>query len=439
MSSHDVVPELDWFQFSSEHWDRRPVLIRRCAQPPFTWPDVLDALRNVRAAPPSATAYAQFTVDRFQQIDALTVLPRSRDRRPDSWLARLREQTEGHRYALIVNRLHGFGFPLWSRERAFFAGLWQQVGLPFSSAITTLFHGNYEHSPVGVHQDRFATFMFVLAGRKRMRFWSRRPWRHPVSTIVDYRDCMEDSFAVEVAEGELLYWPADYYHVGENVDLEPATSVNVGVPRCDHRLNYDVEELLGDRAIGDARGRSGTAVFAHGQTDALRTIDQVLPPALRAASRRLRTRCRSGPLDRHLHQVSLRRYSAGGFEPAPPQAPARRLEPGSRVVMNPDTRVYWSRDKGGCVWCAANGHIAATDLSATEIASLADLLNQGAVHGVETLVGLGSPASARRSRAVSAGRRGRLVAVLELLLSWRALRVMRAGRTAIASPYKPAR
>ncbi|MGW2035227.1 JmjC domain-containing protein [Streptomyces sp. NPDC001811] len=129
---------------------------------------------------------------------------------------------------------------------------WQLTG-----AITTLFHGTYEHSPVGFHKDRFATFLFGLRGRKRMRFWPRRPWDEPVSTKTDYARHIAASVPAEVGPGELLYWPADYYHVGGSATAAAATSVNVGIPRDEHHTGYELEDLLADLDPARVAGRGG--------------------------------------------------------------------------------------------------------------------------------------------------------------------------------------
>ncbi len=148
-------------------------------------------------------------------------LPTDEDGSFDAYDARLAARLDGRRHALVVNGFHAFDPALWSRERAFFDPLWRAVGLPLTGAITTLFHGTYEHSPVGVHKDRFATFMFGLRGRKRMRFWPRRPWDEAVSTKTDYARHTAASVYADVGPGELLYWPADYYHVGESAGSAP--------------------------------------------------------------------------------------------------------------------------------------------------------------------------------------------------------------------------
>lgn len=116
--------------------------------------------------------------------------------------------------------------------------------MPVTGGITTLFHGTYEHSPVGVHLDRFTTFLFALRGRKRMRFWRKRPWREDVSTILDYQPYLASSFVAEVEPGDIPYWPSTYYHVSESAGSGVASSVNVGIPITEHRAVYSVDDLL---------------------------------------------------------------------------------------------------------------------------------------------------------------------------------------------------
>ncbi|MEH0449762.1 MULTISPECIES: hypothetical protein [unclassified Streptomyces] len=101
-------------------------------------------------------SHVQFMVERVQRDVSEDLLPATEDGSFDAYDTRLASRLDGRRHALVVNGFHTFDAALWSRERAFFAGLWDVVGLPLTGAITALFHGTYEHSPVGVHKDRFA-------------------------------------------------------------------------------------------------------------------------------------------------------------------------------------------------------------------------------------------------------------------------------------------
>ncbi|GAA1710043.1 hypothetical protein [Fodinicola feengrottensis] len=352
MSELFVMETLDWDVFVRDCWDRRPVLVRHVPRPPFQENEVFQAAtvagRSERPGvlPPNA----QFTVERRQQVVAGDFLPEPDDGSLAGYQKRLAERLGGRRYALILHGFHGMAYPQWARERDFYAGLWERVGIPLSGAITTLFHGTYEHSPVGVHKDRFATFMFGLAGRKRMRFWPSRPWSDPVSTVLDYEPYKAESFAVEIGPGELLYWPSSFYHVGESAGDEPATSVNVGVPREGHRAAYDLDDLLlsVDPALLADPGRS-FGQYPRSSSPLLGTVDGSLPPAFEQALAYFRDFAADGLAERAVDR-SLRIRTAGGLRPVPPPDERRAL-PDTAVVRR-TAEIVVAGDL-----CAANGHV----------------------------------------------------------------------------------
>ncbi len=241
-----VEKTFDWDTFTERFWDRRPVLYKGVDTVPFAEPEVFRAavLGSRPPHPLAVPGNLQFLVRRRQQTRPYDYLPEPSDGSFDGYERRMADRLDGQRYALVVHRFHSFSHPLWDRARRFYAGLWERVGQPTHSVGSTMFHGSYEHSPVGVHQDRFATFMFCVRGAKRMRFWAQRPWSDPVHTVLDYQPYLASSFVAEVEPGDLLYWPSRYYHVGESAGDTPATSVNVGVPRREHRPYYEIKDLF---------------------------------------------------------------------------------------------------------------------------------------------------------------------------------------------------
>jgi hypothetical protein len=315
------VDRLDWDEFVADFWDQRPVLVRGVDPMPFVETEVFAAAVRACEYEGGQAPNVSFTVaDAQRRLDA--GLPTAADGSFDGYEQRLAGQLDDRRYALIVSGFHSYDVALWDRERQFFRGLWDRVGLPLTGAITTLFHGNYDHSPVGVHKDRFATFMTGVREPKRMRFWPDRPWTEEVTTMTSYDRFRPTSFEVTVQPGDLLYWPSSYYHVGETAGSRPATSVNIGVPREEHHIRYEVEDLLMD-LTPDSLVHTGAqfAIIAENiEAPArqhldltTRTLDPSLPPALRQA---LDT-CRELPLAARATQISTRRWQAGGFEPVP--------------------------------------------------------------------------------------------------------------------------
>jgi len=321
----------------------------------------------------------QFTVERYQHTEPSGYLPELSDGSFDDYQQRVTDRLGGRRYALVVHGFHGFSYPQWTRQCAFYANLWERVGLPSGSAITTMFHGTYEHSPVGVHKDRFATFMFGLKGRKRMRFWPRRPWSEPVTTILDYEPYLAESFAIEVAAGDLLYWPSSYFHVGESAGDEPATSVNVGVPREGHRAAHDLDDLLVDIEPSMVIDPSLSATLLAGARAPLSTMEQSVdgwlpaspPPALMEAVAILQDRTSGHRLTDLITERSLRYWTAGGFRPVPPRKRPRPLT--DDTVLRACAPILSDRVDGGAL-CAANGHAVRTTLPKKTLSVLLERL-----------------------------------------------------------------
>lgn len=299
-----VIDRLDWAEFAEKYWEKRPVLIKDVHPRPFAEEDVF------RAATRATTA--KLTVAGHNRETARPPVPEDGDLA--GYHRRMAAELDGRRYALVVNGFHSYDRALWKRESDFYSGLWEQIGTPLTGAITTMFHGTYDHSPVGVHKDRFTTFMYALSGRKRMRFWAKRPWTHDVTSLPDYRHHLDTSFTGEAEPGDLLYWPSSYYHVGENLD-GPATSVNVGVPVDGHRPEYDLDALLTDPDNDVLMRPESIATKLPPVTAPMFTTGIELPTALTEAIGTMRavTRRRA----RRLPEIASSLREARGFPPAP--------------------------------------------------------------------------------------------------------------------------
>lgn len=366
-----IRESLDWAAFVRDDWDRRPVLFKGVAHGrPFALDEVfrsaLAATARSRRRLPGEPDNSLVTLDRLQQLDPTPWMPRREDGSMAGYRQRMLEALDERRYALVISAFHSYRFALWRSEREFFAPLWRHAGLPITGAITTLFHGNYESTPVGVHRDRFATFMIPVEGRKRMRFWTARPWADAVSTLPDYRGHLAGSFVVEAEPGDVLYWPADYYHVGESIGGGVATSVNLGVPRTEHRPVYELEDLLVDIGQADALidpsaqllralMRDDVPVSARDAIDADGVLADQLPLALAQAWRLSAQLTDPRALAARIGALSLQRLSAGGFEPVPPRRRARALTPAQRIALSTGERVLQRRDRDGWQF-AINGH-----------------------------------------------------------------------------------
>jgi 50S ribosomal protein L16 3-hydroxylase len=324
-AGHDEATRLDWDELAARWWERSVVVFRGVGAP-FTLPDsfacAVAAGRHQRGRTHDLAARrdVQFSIEGQPQAFVDRWLPVARDRGLAGYAARLAGALGDRRHALMIHRFHSHGHAVWSAARAMFAPLWQRIGLPLTGAITTLFHGDYEATPTGVHKDRFTTMMFALAGRKRMRFWPARPWTEPVSTVTRYDAYVATSFAVEVGPGDVLYWPSSYYHVGEAAG-GASTSVNIGIPIDDHRAGYVIDALVSGGRTPRRSPLVRGAITATGPRSALAPR---LPPPLAAALAELQRRTAPDALAARTRELWRARHAAGGFEPVPPGPAATR-------------------------------------------------------------------------------------------------------------------
>ncbi|MEV7110878.1 JmjC domain-containing protein [Streptomyces anulatus] len=361
-----VEKSFDWDTFADRFWDRAPVLYKGLDgldTAPFDEREVFRAavLGSCPPHPLAVPGNVQFLVRRRQQTRPHDYLPQSRDGSLDGYERRMADRLDGQRYALVVHRFHSFSHPLWDRAQRFYAGLWERVGQPTHTAGSTMFHGSYEHSPVGVHQDRFATFMFCVRGIKRMRFWAERPWSDPVHTVLDYQPYLASSFVAEVEPGDLLYWPARYYHVGESASDAPATSVNVGIPRREHRPYYEIKDLF-----RGTRPKSSAPLFTPDAGPDGRLAGE-LPRALADAVDAFAEHLDEERFAGRATALALRVRTAGGFWPTEPPAAPRPLDDDTPV--RGCTPLLPAPGDGPHGW-AANGHVTSDATGAEALAVL---------------------------------------------------------------------
>ncbi|MFG3407055.1 JmjC domain-containing protein [Streptomyces sp. NPDC048142] len=358
-----IEKTFDWDTFTDRFWDRAPVLYKGVDTVPFDEPEVFGAavLGSRPPHPLAVPGNLQFLVRRRQQTRPHDYLPELHDGSFDGYERRMAGRLDGQRYALVVHRFHSFSHPLWDRAQRFYAGLWERVGQPTHAAGSTMFHGSYEHSPVGVHQDRFATFMFCVRGAKRMRFWAERPWSDPVHTVLDYQPYLSSSFVAEVEPGDLLYWPSRYYHVGESAGDAPATSVNVGIPRREHRPYYEIKDLF-----RGTRPAASAPLFTPDAGPGGRLAGE-LPTALADAVDAFAEHLDEDRFAARATALALRVRTAGGFWPTEPPAEPRPLD--DDTLVRGCAPLLPAPGDGPRDW-AANGHVTSGATTAEALAVL---------------------------------------------------------------------
>jgi hypothetical protein len=203
-----------------------------------------------------------------------------------------------------------------------------------------------------------------------------------MSCRLDYGPYVADSTVLDGQSGDILYWPHDYWHVGEAVDGHLSVAISVALFMHD------------DGGAGDLLARASRPVrrvLAQGtETVTVRPacVATSLPGMTRAVARAtatLRSASEDRGLARALLAARLNHATGYGFALPPAPLPVRPLADDAVVRGVPEYPILWLRD-GEDLVCSANGH-AFTATASPHILSLLERLNGGEPYPVQDLVG----------------------------------------------------
>jgi hypothetical protein len=277
--------------------------------------------------------------------DLFRWMPRSRDAGLQGYLARVRAEAGQTDVALFASNFQvELGWVVFRRFCQFLEGLYQFTGLPALQVEADLFLGNYRRTTLGVHRDSAHVFCLAVEGRKRVRVWpaeavsSISPRTGPRS----YAHLLKNSLVLEGGSGDILYWPASYWHIAES-DGRPGSSLSLAF-------------YYGDEASGAASDAFATwAAEVLGNCGVLESlpfsVSRVAAPLVSAAARAQRS---ARPLAEALLRSWMARISGYGFARLPHASRRSRLQRGSKVSALPGVPILYHRI-GRQLVVAANG------------------------------------------------------------------------------------
>lgn len=121
-------------------------------------------------------------------------------------------------YALKFHDIHKYcDFSFWIKLKKLCQNYFKQRG--FSAYVeNVLFIGNYASTPIGIHKDSGSVFKFVIQGTKKIRLWEPDYFKlkNHKPNIHNYQEHLDQSILLEGNPGDIIYWPKNYWHIGEN-------------------------------------------------------------------------------------------------------------------------------------------------------------------------------------------------------------------------------
>lgn len=256
--------EFNWEDFFKNYWEKEPVLYRNpFGKAVLSKEDIFDTLvacgnairNNINK---EVTFYDQDRVHisgKTTSTRYLTglehLLPSGKEGNLDTYCASLSKHDRFKEFCIYLEKPHTFS-SIWLSLRKFFATIAQYTELPAVSMGTDMFIGNYATTSFGAHKDNLDNFMFMLFGGRKMLLWHDDVWKYQLGnpnddsyTTTAYEAFRPEALVFDLQEGDLLYWPSSYWHVGEN-DGSLSGSINIDYfhPRADHKLGLIISSTI---------------------------------------------------------------------------------------------------------------------------------------------------------------------------------------------------
>ena len=381
------MPDEFWASFFRTHWDTVGAVIRQPLATPLATPaEVFSALvvasDRLRAGDPRVQL--EFCIDQARQVaDVGRYLPNQSDGSAERYAERITTLIGGRKFGLIVEDVQASDAAIWLRLRDFLRGLYERTGLPGDVAKATVFLGNYDRTPFGLHRGTSHNFVFAVEGPKRMRTWPDAYFRgkEDLTHRMDYAQHNAESIVMDAQPGDVIYWPSDYWHIGESVGGALACSVSVAL-FMEPRPSFDVATSAANMVY---RQLANDAPSPRIRPSELAASVGVIEATTRRATDALKAVSDDERLLRALRVSALNRVTGSGFDYAPVALPLAPLADDGTVRGDASYPVLWMRKDDDEIICSANGHsfgIAASPM----VLSLLEWVNSGVPARVASLV-----------------------------------------------------
>jgi ribosomal protein L16 Arg81 hydroxylase len=239
MEKQVLSPEF-WNTFVQEYWQKKPVVFKGILpETLLAGGDVIEIFGSFAAeqlAGPGALSKRRGGAARLfvegRQIgptEMIKFLPQSEHL--GEYLKGVKANFGGARVGIILNDVELFSERAASVIRELVMPLISRVGIPMRNVESTIFAGDYDVTPFGIHKDECADVLtLVLSGKKRMLVWPEEYFeQHPErleqlkfgnEVIANFE---QDAVVLEASPGDLMYWPGSAYHVATGLGGVVAT------------------------------------------------------------------------------------------------------------------------------------------------------------------------------------------------------------------------
>lgn len=385
---------VDWEVFFSEYFLKKPVLYKSpFGGPPFDERTIFEVLkryqldlansrkRHIQVFNKNRSVVNGFFNSRRNNLGVHRLLPNASHADFGHFIREL-TATEGYEEFCIYVQDANTDDEIWKITRSVLRELLPYAPLPPGKITCDFFIGNYAKTSFGAHKDPVDNLMFMISGKRTMLMWDDDTWKNQLGNppddthiVLDYEKFRSASMCCTLEPGDLLYWPARCWHVGENNEL--SASFNVDFDATDQDVLKDL--ILRD-ALAEAVKMLGKQLYADaGRPSEYHTGRQAeteLPTAYSRVMHQMQAALFSRNLDKELTSGWLKKNTSYGQLTAPRKRQARiyastRLFPDGRYpVMYAVT--------GGTLLVSHSGHALSGSCGVEAGKAIIEYLNQSA-------------------------------------------------------------
>jgi ribosomal protein L16 Arg81 hydroxylase len=311
-----------WNTFVQEYWNKKPVVLKGVLPKNLlTDADVLEAFGNYANAalrdeldaflPKRPGGFTRLYVEGRQigPTENAKFMPRGAT--VTEYIKEVGGAFGGARVGVILNDVELFSERAGAINRELVVPIIERVGIPSRNVEATIFAGDYDVTPFGIHKDEYADVLtFVIAGRKRMLVWPEEYFdQHPerMEQLALGEAAIElfskDATVLDASPGDLMYWPGSAYHV--------ATSLGGVVATCG--LGFWHKTVLSEVMSEFVSEFLSAKLGARNKVIKTWQPDVELPAELEAATGALRDLLNSGEFQKALSRNWKQRVDRLGF------------------------------------------------------------------------------------------------------------------------------
>lgn len=386
METSTVDAAAIWTGFAAQSWGKAPIVLKTLplATPSEAFQALITMCNAYRAGEPEPTSESLRLAVQHRKLEADVHrhLPSAEDASGADYAARLERDLQSRTFFIYARDIQVFSPLLWDRARDLLGALFDQIGIPAGHVELELFFGRYEFTTGGIHRESCSNLHCVLDGHKRMHIWPKDAWSdssamNRAEAYAGYLDAADigrhigGATTLDGRAGDILYWPAAAWHVGEAPQLSLCMNIAIYMEGQPSDLAAGiVSKLVAARLGQDAQ------LISYPLSQGCSLGGETLPGALEKTLLSLRQMGSESALAGAVAAEWLKRKTGFGFERPPRRAPSRAIPANATVRGSRKYRVLWMEAGDKELVFAANGH-ASTAPSRPGVVGLIERLNRG--------------------------------------------------------------